>query len=216
MTNAELVQTYVALLLIQYSDPVNQPNALATIGMLANEAIANQIVGQVGQGFSLTGVYGQAVAQGKQLDILGQFVGADRFLPTYNPSVSLFGMQDTTGSYNPSAGGYADAASATAPTDYWDSTQQTFGSGYTLSDAEMIQLIKYFAAVHTAFLSLKEIDDILLEFFGTYVQVNEGAPVTASLTYTQSASDPGTLFGIVNYLGAFPHPAGVQVVTVPG
>jgi len=216
MTNAELVQTYVALLIIEYSDPNNTPNAIATITMLANEAIANQIVGQVYSGFSLTGAYGQPVAQGVQLNILGQFVGAMRFLPTYNPSILLFGMQDTTGSYNPDAGGYDDSSSATPPTDYWDSTTQTFGSGYTLSDAQMIQLIQFLAEVNNAYLSLQVIDEILFDYFGPYVTVAEGAPNSLVLTYTQSASDPGTLFGIVNYLDAFPHPAGVAVDVVPG
>ena len=212
MTNAELVQTYVALLLIQYSDPVNQPNALATIGMLANEAIANQIVGQVGQGFALTTIYGQTVAQGNQLNILGQFVGAVRFLPTYNPSTPLFGMQDTTGSFSPTIYGYGDASIATPPSDYWNSTLQTFGSGYTLSDYEMIQLIQFLADVNSAYLSLEVIDNIMYQFFGNYVTVDEGTPVTAKLIYTHNSADPGTLWGIVKFLGVLPHPAGVQVV----
>jgi hypothetical protein len=147
------------------------------------------------------------------LDIIGQFVGAQRFLPTYDPSITYFGQQDTTGSYDPSAGGFADAASSTPPTDYWISTSASEGSGYTLSDAQMIQLISYLAAVNHANLTLSAIDSIFFQYFGTYVTVTEGE---MSLTYTQSASDPGTLFGIVNYLGAFPHPMGCEIVVVPG
>lgn len=211
MTNAELVQTYVNLLIIQYSDPNNQPNALATIAMLANEAIANQVVSQVSQGFALSTIYGQSVAQGVQLNILGQFVGAQRFLPTYNPTVGFFGMQDTTGSYSASIGGYGDASSVTPPTDYWNSTNQTFGSGYTLSDTEMLNLINFLAAVNNSYFSVADIDAILYEFFGPYVTVAETSPM--AITYTDSPSDPGTLFGIVNFLGLFPHPAGVAVTS---
>lgn len=209
MTNAQLVATYVQLLIIEYNDVNNQPNAIATINLLATEAIANQVVSQVINGFSLNGVYGQMQAQGVQLNILGQFVGAQRFLPTYNPSITFFGMQDTTTIFNPAAGGYGDATSATPPLDYWDSTNQTFGSGYTLSDAQMVQLINYLAELNNLYLSVSEVDELLFDFFGVYVTVAETAAM--HITYTESVGDPGTLWGIVRYLGAEPHPAGVQV-----
>ena len=212
MDDADLAATYVSLLPIMWSGP-DTPNAQATIDLLATTAIASQIVGQVLSGFALTNIYDQVPAVGAQLNILGQFVGAQRFLPTYDPSITYFGQQDTTGSYDPSAGGFADAASSTPPTDYWISTSASEGSGYTLSDAQMIQLISYLAAVNHANLTLSAIDSIFFQFFGTYVTVTEG---NMSLTYTQSASDPGALFGIVNYLGAFPHPMGCEIVVVPG
>ena len=211
MDDADLAATYVSLLPIMWSGP-DTPNAQATIDLLATTAIASQIVGQVLSGFALTNIYDQVPAVGAQLNILGQFVGAQRFLPTYDPSITYFGQQDTTGSYDPSAGGFADAASSTPPTDYWISTSASEGSGYTLSDAQMIQLISYLAAVNHANLTLSAIDSIFFQFFGTYVTVTEGK---MSLTYTQSASDPGTLFGIVSYLSAFPKPAGVEVVVIP-
>jgi hypothetical protein len=212
MDDADLAETYVNLLPILWSGP-DTPNAQATIDLLATTAIASQIVGQVLSGFALTNIYDQVPAVGAQLNILGQFVGAQRFLPTYDPSITYFGQQDTTGSYDPSAGGFADAASSTPPTDYWISTSASEGSGYTLSDAQMIQLISYLSAVNHANLTLSAIDSIFFQFFGTYVTVTEG---NMSLTYTQSASDPGTLFGIVDYLGAFPHPMGCEIVVVPG
>lgn len=207
MTNDELVATYTNLLIIQYSDPNNQPNAVATIQMLAQEAIANQIVYQVLNGFSPTDSYGQTPAVGVQLDILGQFVGAQRFLNGYSPSIIYFGMQDTTGTYNSQAGGYGDATSSTPPTDYWLTTQGAAGS-YTLSDTQMISLIQYLAAVNNAYLSLEVIDNILYQFFGTYVTVTENP---MELIYNHASNDPGTLYGIVKFLNALPHPAGVEV-----
>jgi hypothetical protein len=213
MTDAELIATYVKLLIIQWSGP-DAPDAQATIGMLAMVAIANQIVAQVLDGFALTSIYSQTVAVGAQLDILGQYVGAERILPTYDPTILLFGHQDTLASYNPNAGGFGDASSGTPPTDFWLSTNQVEGTGYTLSDAQMIQLIQYLAAVNHANFTLEAIDAILFQFFGTFVTVAETGPM--QLTYTQSASDPGTLFGIVDYIGAFPRPAGVQLIIVPG
>lgn len=211
MTNDALIQTYVDLLIIQYSDPNNQPKAMATISLQAGTAVAQQIVGQVGNGYSITTLYGQTLAQGVQLNVLGQFVGAERTLPGYNPASVYFGMQDTTGAYSAAIGGYADVTGA-APTDYWNSTNQTTGS-YTLSDAEMVQLILYLAAANNAYMSLSVVDEILFEFFGTYVTVSESAVM--QVTYTQNGSDPGTLYGIVKFLVAFPQPAGVQLVTSP-
>jgi hypothetical protein len=211
MTESDLVLTYQALLPIMWSGP-NTPKAQATIGLLAETAIGSQIVGQVFDGFALTSIYSQVPAVGRQLDIIGQFVGAQRFLPTYNLSVVYFGQQDTTGSYDPDSGGFGDASSATPPTDYWLSTTGSIGGGYTLSDAQMIQLIQYLTAINHANFTVSEIDAILFRFFGPYVVASEGP---MQITYTQSASDPGALFGIVSYLSAFPRPAGVEVVVIP-
>ncbi|MDE2019602.1 MAG: DUF2612 domain-containing protein [Patescibacteria group bacterium] len=206
MTNEELAQTYVALLIIQYADPNNQPNAAATINMLATEAIANQVVDQVLNGFALSTIYGQTPAVGAQLNILGRWVGAQRVLPGYSISNLYFGQQDTTGTFNPDTGGYGSVNSP-YPTDYWDSTDQSEGS-YTLSDSEMIELIQYLASVNNAYLSVSAIDSILYASFGAYVTLTEGS---MELTYNHLAGDPGTLYGIVKYLSVLPHPAGVEV-----
>jgi|SRR5579864_300743 len=210
MTNAELVATYVALLIIEYSDPNNQPNALATIALLANEAIANQVVGQVGSGFALTNIYGQSVAQGVQLNILGQFVGAQRDLPGYPPTpFTFFGFEDTQVPYNPAIGGFGNTTVG-IPTDYFEDTRNANSGTYVQSDAQMIQLIEFLAAVNNAYLSVENVDNILFEFFGTFVTVTESA--TMQITYADSPSDTGTLYSIVKYFNAFPHPAGVQVI----
>lgn len=212
MTDVELVATYVNLLPIQWSGPAT-PKAQATIGLLAETAIASQIVGQVLDGFALTNIYGQTPAVGAQLDILGQFVGAQRVLPNYAPVGFVFSFLDTTEPYNPGAGGFGDTTLGTPPLDLWLNTTTVVAS-YTLSDAEMILLIQYLAAVNHAEFTVAAIDDILFEFFGVYVTVEETASM--EITYTQSPSDPGSLFGIIDYLNKFAHPAGVKIIVVPG
>lgn len=213
MTDTELIATYVALLPIQWSGP-STPKAQATIDLLAEVAIASQLVAQVLDGFALTNIYGQTPAVGAQLNILGQFVGAQRTLANYDPGGFFFSFQDTTLPYNPSAGGFGDVTTGLPPPDFWISTTNQPGIEYVLSDAQMILLIQYLAAVNHAAFTVEVIDDILFQFFGIYVTVAETAPM--QLTYTQSPSDPGTLFGIVNYLKAFPHPMGVEIIVVPG
>lgn len=212
MTNAELIQTYVDLLIIEYADPNNQPDALATIALQAGVAIAGQIVGAVGAAYSITTLYGQTLAQGAQLNVLAQFVGAQRFLVGYPPSAfTYFGMEDTRVAYDPTIGGFGDTTIG-PPTDYFLDTRTVTGT-YTLTDAEMVELILYLAAANNAYYSVGDVSDILFQFFGPYVTVAETGPM--QITYTQDPSDPGTLYGIVKYLGAFPHPAGVEVVTSP-
>lgn len=212
MTDAELAKTYVDLLIIEYADPNNQPNALATINLQASVAIANQIVGQVGAAYSITTLYGQSLAQGVQLNVLAQFVGAQRFLVGYPAlSFTFFGFEDTRFAYDPTIGGFGDTTVG-IPGDYFEDTRTIVGT-YTLTDAQMVTLILYLAAKNNAYLSVAEIDDILFDFFGIYVTMAESAVM--QLTYTQNIADPGTLYGIVKYLGAFPHPAGVQVLTSP-
>lgn len=212
MTDPELIATYVGLLIIEYSDPNNQPNALATIALISGVAIANQIVSQVGAAFSITTLYGQSLAQGAQLNILAQFVGAQRFLVGYPASsFTYFGFEDTRVVFDPSIGGFGDTRVG-VPSDHFLDTRLITGT-YTLTDAEMVELILYLAAANNAYLSVSAVDDILFAFFGVYVTVEETADM--QITYTQDPADPGTLYGIVQYLGAFPHPAGVEVITSP-
>lgn len=213
MTDADLVATYVALLPIQWSGPAT-PDAQDTIALLAETAIASQIVGQVLGGFALTSIYGQTVAVGAQLDFLGQFVGARRSLPNFVLSGTYFSFQDTTAPHYPGAGGFGDVTLGTPPTDLWLSTTQLPGPPYVLTDPQMVELIQYLAAVNHADFTVQVIDEILFEFFGDLVTVEETGSM--QLTYAQDPSDTGPLFDIINYLRAFPHPAGVEIIVVPG
>jgi hypothetical protein len=213
MTDADLIATYVALLPIQWSGP-GTPAAQATIALLAETAVASQIVGQVLSGFALTSIYGQTVAVGAQLDILGQFVGARRSLPNFVLSGTYFSFLDTTLPYDAGAGGFGDTTLGTPPPDLWLSTTQVPAAPYVLSDPQMVQLIQYLAAVNHADFTVEVIDEILFQTFGALVTVEETAPM--QLTYTQDPSDTSPLFDIINYLHAFPHPAGVEILVVPG
>ena len=207
MTNEELVATYVNLLIIQYADPNNQPNATATINAMATEGIANQIVGQVSDGFSLNGIYGQTPAVGAQLDILGQFVGAERLIPGYGSSVTDFGMQDTTKALNDSIGGYG-VSTVSPPSDYWDTTTGIPGGTYVLSDAQMVNLINWLAQLNNMFLSVANIDNFLYSFFGDYIYMEEGQ---LTINYYQRPNNPNDFYSLIKFLGILPKPAGVAI-----
>lgn len=208
MTNEELVAYYQNLLIIQYGNPNLQPNANAHVSLLVTEAIANQVVNQVGQGFSINDAYGQTPAVGVQLDILGQFVGAERFLDGYSPPINYFSYGDTIGPDN-NAYGFGDIYNNIIPLDYWESTVNTAGT-YTLSDGQMSQLIQYLATKNNMYMSLENIDNLLFSLFGTEVTVEE---TNMELQYSDAGGNGSVMYGVINYLNAFPHPAGVNILT---
>ena len=70
MTNAQLINYYANLLVLQY---IGQPNAYATIQALVTPVIMNQIPLAVQNGFNMDGT-----AVGVQLDVLGKYAGVSR------------------------------------------------------------------------------------------------------------------------------------------
>lgn len=70
MTNEELQEYYAGLLILQY---LNKPKAFATIKTLVKPVIMDQVPIAVQNAFAID------TAQGKQLDILGKYVGVTRF-----------------------------------------------------------------------------------------------------------------------------------------
>ncbi len=70
MSLQDLINYYVNLLIVQYH---NKPKAMATIQLLAETLIANNIFLQIENAFDVD------TAIGKQLDILGKYAGVDRY-----------------------------------------------------------------------------------------------------------------------------------------
>jgi Protein of unknown function (DUF2612) len=67
---SSLTDYYKNLLIVQYN---NQPKAQATIGMYADEILANGIA------FDVRDAYDIDSAVGVQLDVIGAYVGVDRY-----------------------------------------------------------------------------------------------------------------------------------------
>lgn len=77
----------------------------------------------------------------------------------------------------------------------------------------MRDLTRYLIAVHASDMTNASIDNIMFEFFTTYVTLTDNEDMT--LTYTHDATnDPFQLFAIVLYLNALPKPAGVLVTVI--
>lgn len=203
MTADQLIAYYQNLLIIQYK---SKPKAVATVGLLSAQVIASLIYTQVQDGFDLS------TATGKQLDIIGSYVGVYRtlagFAPSGIPYLQLPNYADGPTGY----GGFADYGDVTDPVNFWK-LYSFIPTAYVMSDGQMSQLIAYNIAVHASDHSNASIDLILQRFFGTYVTLTDNADMT--LTYTHDATnDPNLLFAIVNFLGLLPQPAGAAVVVI--
>lgn len=80
MTDEELVQAYVDLLIIQYR---NLPKARAHVGALVDMVIMNQLP------FAVQDAYNIDTAVGEQLDILGKYAGVSRQARTFSGLITL-------------------------------------------------------------------------------------------------------------------------------
>lgn len=202
MTTEDLIAYYQNVLIIQYK---TMPNAVATIGLLSSQVVANLIYSQVLDGFSLDS------AVGAQLDILAAYVGLTRAVAGFSPSVTFLQLPFYADGGS-GFGGFGSYTNLSAPSDFWKS-YTTMTDSYVLSDGQLRALIQYLVTIRNSNFSNQVIDQVMERFFGQYVTLTDGEDMT--LTYTHSAStDPSQLFAIVNYLGLLPSPAGVTITVV--
>jgi len=203
MTAEQLVAYYQNLLIIQYK---NKPKAIATVGLLSRQVIADLIYSQVQDGFDLP------TATGKQLEIIGSYVGVYRTLAGFAPSAISYLQLPDYADGPTGFGGFADYSDVTDPVNFWK-LYSSIPTAYVMSDGQMSQLIAYVIAVHISDHSNASIDVILQRFFGIYATLTDNGDMT--MTYTHDATnDPNLLFAIVNFLELLPQPAGVTVVVV--
>ncbi len=200
LTTAQLAQYYANLLIAQYK---TKPKANATVVAAASAALANLVYQQVLQGYDLT------TAIGKQLDVLGTYVGAYRVVPNYNPTIIYKGLPRYTDSVPGSFGGLARYTDTQPPGVYF-LRYATQLSTATLTDGMLRQLIQYLIAVHNCNHSNASIDLILKNFFGGYATLTDGANM--SITYIHQLADPSVFFSLISFLGWLPRPAGVNVI----
>jgi len=202
MTTEELISYYSNLLIMQYHE---QPKAIAHIKAVVAEYIADQIISQVLNGFNID------TAIGKQLDIIGKYVGISRIVNGFPFGREYLGMP----SYDdPSPDTYIGFYV------YGDTTTAFFArygdekNQYQMNDEEMRYLIKLKIAQNKSIHSLSEIDEIIEEFFevsGTpVVAVTDNLDMTINYDFTPGAAEIKHKLAV--YTGCLPHPAGVEPV----
>lgn len=198
MTPDQLVQYYLGLLVMEY---YGLPKATGLLSAFVNQAVASMIVLQVRAAFNLQ------TATGKQLDCLGQLVGAQRAVPGYTPGVSNFSLPRYS---DVNAGNYIGLTRyGSTPSGHWRRYSDLV-TAYIMADGVFAQFIQFLVAVRASDYSVEDLDAIFFEFFGNYVTITDNGNMT--VTYHHNPADPGVLWGVLNYLGLLPHPAGVGVI----
>jgi hypothetical protein len=207
----ELVDYYVNLLIIQYNI---QPKAQATINILAEVMIATGVYFDVQNAYNVDINLGPT-AVGKQLDVIGKYVGVDRY---YNAIdlINYFAVVP-----------YSEASSLpSSPPAFGASTYPTFNnfsyngtlqyddivtSKNALSDADFLTLILFMILCNNMNYSPAQIDAALFEIFGTQVH----AETTGRMKMYYFFIGPlTTLLNTITFKGLWPAPMGVEIILV--
>lgn len=197
----ELTPYYQKLLIMQY---VTKPKAYNTVGVFVDEMIASQIISKVQDAFDVE------TAIGVQLDMIGQYKGAQRVVHGIDITRILFSMPGYDDTPGVDVTGFVLYGGT--PTGYWLTYAGAQAPIYALNDDEMRRLIKYLARLQASDHSLEDLDNILFEFFGNSVTMTDNGDMT--ITYAHDVGDTDNLFNIVRDTGNLPRPAGVGIVVV--
>ncbi len=211
MTDQELIQYYVNLLIVQYA---SMPNAAGTIAALISLLVSGQIFAAIGDGFNFAvspiGATENS-AIGVQLDQIAAYRGASRVIYGLAPNI-YFDFADAENLSAATQNGFMDALVGPVPITWlFLTSEQTELPIYALTDDELYRLVQFMAQVSQSDMSIESIDTILYTFFGNNVAMLENGNM--SVFYIDLTSDTDTLFGIVSVLGVFPRSAGVDIET---
>ncbi len=201
MTTQEIIDSYVDLLIAQYS---NKPRARGTVAAYVSEVVASEIYTQVRDAFDLD------TAVGVQLDVLGEYRGVSRdvFTLVLTKDFFFFALYSET----PTEFGFALYADTDISIDWFFITYPDVNASiFTMTDSQYREVIRFVAAVESSPLSLADIDVILLQFFGADIELTDNADMT--ITY-ESITPPNLAYQLVRDLGFLPKPAGVRVILV--
>lgn len=204
MSLTDLIAYYVNLLIIQYH---NKPKAQATIQLFAKEMLASDIFN------SIQNAYDIDTAVGVQLDVIGKYVGVDRYYSGLNLS-NYFSLEtyDESAPTSPPRWGFCDYSNydvfAYNGTLIYDEII-TFQNA--LFDEDFRILIKLKILINSINFSHKSIDDGMFEFFGTQIRPESTGNMT--MVYFLSLSNTQLVQAILTKK-LLPKPMAVLLMTV--
>jgi len=158
------IEYYKDLLLYQY---INLPKARATIGLLVSQAIVDLLPIELSNAFDIE------TATGPQLDILGEYIGFDRYVvgavsrdyftadDYITPITDGFGFTD-----------YTKPAQNSNATFY---SYNNYNKLTALDDSEYRLLLKLKIILNTSQMSLYDIVTLIKTYFGDTIVVGDGA-----------------------------------------
>jgi hypothetical protein len=188
-----LLEYYSDLLIVQYQD---QPNMIATAQLLVNQSLCDGLPQELQTCFDLNS------AVGDQLTIIGEIVGVPRNIFGLDLQNTFFNYTDYVG--EPAAIGFGSYTESPYPTSlfrsYFDSAT------YTMTDAQMQQVIQLKILFNNCYSSTKDIVAGLWELFGNYVSYIDNKNMTVTINVVNPYQ---TIFIIAQYLNIIPRPMGV-------
>lgn len=161
----ELIKYFVNLLILQFR---NKPKAKATIETLAEQTFSDS------QGnifpVEVQGAYSLDTAVGKQLDVIGKYIGYDRVLKF--PVNNDFRYEEYDGSINPEQG-YSEYFQDKDTFPYAEYRYTSYDY-YNVTDDTYRKILKMISLLKNKPLSLGCIDEVLEEVFEGLIYVEEG------------------------------------------
>jgi len=190
---------YTKLLIVQYN---NKPKAKATVELIVEEMLAGGLIFDVQDAFNIE------TAIGAQLDILGKYIGLDRYYTGQNDLPVAFGFSDETEDEPVDVEGFAVPADFETKDGTFLTASEIISDNQKLSDADYRLLLKLKIIQNTSNHSTKSIDDNLFKFFGTSIYAIDNYDM--SITYF-AEEDLITLLLIAIQKGALTRPMGVLI-----
>ena len=195
----QIIDYYKKLLIIQYN---SKDNARAEVGLHISTLLANDIISSVQNGYNLE------TAVGVQLDVLGKYIGVDRFYTTIGELVGDFfsltsystlntdsdvGMTDYA-NYSTDLGGFA--------------TYKDLSNSQKLNDDDYRIILKMRIVQNNSDHSHKSIDDGLFIFFGEGLVMSTSSNMTIAYFANESVFNLAVIGFAKNVL---PRPIGVGI-----
>ena len=200
----DLIQSYVNLLIIQYAD---KPNAKQQIEDYTRGIVNDDIFGQIQDAYNID------TAVGKQLDILGKYIGIDRngSQQAINPLANLFSVLADDVTQNDAAFGTVDSTQfPTIDSHVLGAEPTDIITVQVLGDSSYRFILKLRIIQNAINHSDKEIDDAIIQVFEGDL-IPSSADGTMTMTYIVD-SESLTLAVIALQKGALPKPIGVRLV----
>lgn len=222
----EIIDYYVNLLIIQYN---NKENARGTIDALVSSELANGVVIDIRDGFNID------TASGAQLDILGKYIGIDRFFlgnlypdnyfgffDAENPSDLFDNVYGFVDANNPEDGAFlSDDFTDDFTLDYSLSTESFFfldaedvvADELRLNDATYRTLLKLKIIQNHSNHSFESISSSIYDFFSDKTIVTDNYNMTMSYLIGDASSN---LIIAALQKEVLPRPIGVGMEVLDG
>ena len=202
----DIVEYYQNLLIIQYN---GLPNASSEIGLLSTIMLAQ------GVAIDVQNAYDVDTAVGVQLDVIGKYVGVDRYY-TQSDLTDFFSFvsYSEAGSLPSSPPRFGFTTYALWPGANYNGTlryAQIINSTNSLSDDDFRKLIKFQIIMNTSNYSMGEIDTALFNAFGTSIRAEVNGVM--SMVYFLTGAVTALMFAMVAK-GLLPKPMAVGRLVV--